>query len=93
MNLFDFFRKPPSKDIAKDRLKLVLVHDRTNCSSELLEMLKNDILQVISKYIVIDKNDFAIQISQSPSSTSNNNEITSTLCANIPIKEIRKITS
>ena len=44
MDFFSFFRKkqtPPSGSVAKDRLKLVLVHDRVNCSSQVLEMLKN----------------------------------------------------
>ena len=43
MDFFSFFRKkqtPPSGSVAKDRLKLVLVHDRVNCSSQVLEMLK-----------------------------------------------------
>lgn len=41
MDFFSFFRKkqaPPSGSVAKDRLKLVLVHDRVNCSSQVLEM-------------------------------------------------------
>ena len=45
MDFFSFFRKkqtPPSGSVAKDRLKLVLVHDRVNCSSQVLEMLKTD---------------------------------------------------
>ena len=42
MDFFSFFRKkqqPASGSVAKDRLKLVLVHDRVNCSSQVLEML------------------------------------------------------
>ncbi|MDC0804751.1 cell division topological specificity factor MinE, partial [Clostridium paraputrificum] len=36
-----------SKSVAKERLKLVLVHDRVDCSPQLLEMIKTDILKVI----------------------------------------------
>ena len=43
----DFFKKKTSGDIAKDRLKLVLVSDRANCSPDIMEMIKNDIIQVI----------------------------------------------
>lgn len=91
MSLFDFFKKSSSKDTAKNRLKLVLIHDRANCSTEILEMLKNDIIQVISKYVDIDNEQLDIQISQSP--TPGSKESVSTLCANIPIKNIRKVTS
>ena len=42
-----------SGGVAKDRLKLVLVHDRVGCSYTVLEMLKTDILNVISGYMEI----------------------------------------
>ena len=51
MGFSDFFRKKSSGSIAKDRLKLVLVSDRANCSPELMEQIKNDIINVISKYV------------------------------------------
>ena len=54
MGFSDFFRKKSSGSIAKDRLKLVLVSDRANCSPELMEQIKNDIINVISKYVEID---------------------------------------
>ena len=49
-----FFRKRSSGNMAKDRLKFVLVSDRANCSPETMEMIKNDIIEVISKYMEID---------------------------------------
>ena len=52
MALMDFFRKKSSGDVAKDRLKLLLISDRANCSPEIMELIKNDIIKVISKYIV-----------------------------------------
>ena len=56
MNILNFFsKKGSSKDVAKDRLKLVLIHDRANCSTQMLEMLKNDIIKVISNYMDIDE--------------------------------------
>ncbi len=51
MGLMDLFKRKSSGDIAKDRLKLVLVSDRANCSPDVMEMIKNDIIQVISKYM------------------------------------------
>ena len=67
MDFFSFFKKksaPPSGSVAKDRLKLVLVHDRVNCSSQVLEMLKTDIIKVISNYMAIADEELDIQITQ-----------------------------
>ena len=70
MDFFSFFKKKDntaSKNVAKDRLKLVLVHDRVNCSSQVLEMLKTDIIKVISNYMEIDEEELDIQITQTQS--------------------------
>ena len=91
MDWFSFFsKKTSSKDIAKDRLKLVLVHDRANCSTQVLEMLKTDIIKVISNYMEIDEEELDIQISQTASDRDSGQEVPM-LCANIPIKSMRKI--
>ena len=45
------FKKKSSGDVAKDRLKLLLVSDRANCSPDIMEAIKNDIIAVISKYM------------------------------------------
>ena len=50
MGLFELFKKKNSGGVAKDRLKLLLVSDRANCSPDVMEMIKNDIINVISKY-------------------------------------------
>ena len=48
MGLFDLFtKKKSSSDYAKDRLKLLLVSDRANCSPDIMEQIKNDIIEVI----------------------------------------------
>ena len=39
MGIMDLFKKKSSGNVAKDRLKLVLVSDRANCSSEMMEMM------------------------------------------------------
>ncbi len=79
----DFFKKK-SGSVAKDRLKLVLVSDRSGCSPEVMEKIKNDIIAVISKYIEIDLENLDIKIQQSPDGTSNG----PALFANIPIKDM-----
>ncbi len=90
MDLFSFFRrKDHSKDVAKDRLKLVLVHDRVNCSTQVLEMLKTDIIKVISNYLEIDEKELDIQITQTQS--DDDTGTVPVLYANIPIKSMRKL--
>jgi cell division topological specificity factor minE len=89
MSLMDFFKKKnTSKDIAKDRLKLVLIHDRADCNTELLEMIRADILQVIKKYMDYDEREMDIKIGTTDSETSNSP--VPALFANIPIKNIHK---
>jgi cell division topological specificity factor len=83
-----FSRKPASGAVAKDRLKLVLIHDRANCNTDLLEMMKTDIMEVIAKYMDIDEAaGMDINISQE---TDDNNNPVPVLYANIPIKNMRK---
>jgi cell division topological specificity factor len=48
---------------AKDRLKLVLIHDRTNLSPKVVDEMKDEIVGIISKYIEIDPNQVVITIS------------------------------
>lgn len=88
MGFMDFFsKKKNSGSVAKDRLKLVLVSDRANCSSDVMENIRNDIIKVISKYMEIDAEGLDIQITQTESDGENG--MVPALFANIPIKEMR----
>lgn len=87
MGLSDFFKKKSSSNVAKDRLKLVLVSDRAHCSPEIMEQIKNDIIHVISKYVEIDLDGLDIKIEQTESDGSNGT--VPALFANIPIKDMR----
>ncbi|NPV85063.1 MAG: cell division topological specificity factor MinE [Anaerolineae bacterium] len=49
---------------AKERLKLVLIHDRTDLSPETIESIKNDLLEVISRYVEIDAGEIKIRMNQ-----------------------------
>lgn len=64
MGFADFFRKKSSSNVAKDRLKMVLVSDRANCSPDIMEQIKNDIIHVLSKYVEIDLDGLDIKISR-----------------------------
>ena len=88
MGLFERFKKKNSGDAAKERLKLLLVSDRANCSPDVMEKIKNDIIKVISKYMEIDVEGLDIQITQTESDT--NNGTVPALFANIPIKDLNR---
>ncbi len=88
LSLLGINKKASSKDVAKDRLKLVLIHDRANCSTQVLEMIRVDILKVISNYMEIDEEELDIQITTTKD--DNGEGDLPVLYANIPIKSMRK---
>ncbi len=87
MRLFTFLRKKKSSELAKDRLKLLLISDRVDCSTEMIEMIKNDMIKVISKYIEIDPEGMDVQITRTKRGAKNSG--VPALFANIPIRNLR----
>ncbi len=71
----------PSGQVAKDRLRVVLIHDRASVSPEMMERLKNDIIKVISNYMDVRTNGIEISLA--------NDEDSVALVANIPVKSMR----
>ncbi len=57
-------KKQNSANAAKERLKLVLIHDRTDITPGQMENMKNELLQVISKYVNIDPKTVKIDMTQ-----------------------------
>jgi cell division topological specificity factor len=58
MGLFDFMagrKKPTPGEVAKERLKVALVHDRIKVNPELLELIKADLLTAISRRLDVDE--------------------------------------
>jgi cell division topological specificity factor len=80
-----------SSSIARERLKLVLIHDRagTSPSSNVMEMLRKDIVSVISKYFDVEEDDFDVEIKHSSDMQSGSNE--TRLTTNIPIRRIKSL--
>ncbi|OAT85614.1 cell division topological specificity factor MinE [Desulfotomaculum copahuensis] len=73
-----------SKNIAKERLRLVLVHDRASVSPQLLQTLKVELIQVISHYMDIDEEALEVTLD------SNENQVA--LVASIPVKGMKRTT-
>lgn len=71
-----------SRNVAKERLRLVLVHDRAGVSPELLESLKADLINVISNYMEIDEDALEVSLDSSENQVA--------LVANIPVKKMKR---
>ena len=87
MSLLHMFHKKSSGEFAKDRLKILLISDRINCSPEMMDMIKMDIAKVISKYMKIDTKSMEIQIIKEAAK----GRVTKSpiLYANIPIIDLK----
>ncbi len=82
-----FSRSKTSKDVAKERLKLVLIHDRANVSPQFLEMVKSEIIKVITNYMDVDESALDIQMTRTKS--DDGESVVPALIANIPIKNVK----
>ncbi len=87
MKITDIFKKKSSSDVAKDRLKFVLVSDRASCSPEIMQRIRSDIIEVLSKYAEIDMDGIDINFTQMDTE-DNSGKTVPALYANIPIKNI-----
>ena len=71
-------RQPASANTARERLQLVLAHDRSDLSTELLDQMRREILEVVAKYVEIDMDEGAVSLETEDRMTA--------LVANLPIK-------
>jgi cell division topological specificity factor len=69
-----------AKSVAKDRLRFVLMHDRADIPAPMMEEMRKEILQVLSKYVDIDENSLDVSLERA--------EGTVALIANIPIRRV-----
>jgi len=77
-----WFRRKQSAENAKERLQLVLIHDRTDLTSEELNKMKDELLQVISRHVDIDRD--AVQIDLAHDGR------TQRLVADIPLRSVTR---
>ena len=76
-----------SKDAAKERLHLVLMQDRANVSADFLDLMKQEIIEVIKKYIDIDESAMDVRLTNKENGDGSNGA--PALYANIPILNIK----
>lgn len=95
-SIINFFKKigkqekeqVKSKDAAKERLHLVLMQDRANVSADFLDLMKQEIIEVIKKYICVDEN--AIDVRLTNKANEDGTSGAPALYANIPIVSIKQ---
>jgi len=71
-----------SSFMAEDRLKLILLHDRVNIPPQIMEKMRGELIEVISKYVDFDSNHLKVDIEEEDN--------LAVLVANIPIARSRK---
>lgn len=74
-------REPTSREIAKDRLQLVLIHDRLGLSQETISQMQEEIIGVLSRYVDIERDKMDISLTQKRGQNK--------LVANIPLRPQR----
>lgn len=75
-----FFGEKPSGQTARKRMQVVLMHDRLDLTPDMMNALKNDILQVLSRYMEIDTETITVDLQQ-------NNDCTA-LVSNVQVKRV-----
>ena len=80
-SLLKIFSKEKSGKVAKRRLQMVLIQDRASVSPEMMNQLRDDIIHVISKYMVINESDMEITLENVDDSVA--------LVANIPVQNMK----
>jgi len=75
-------KSPKSKSVAKDRLQLVLMHDRSDIPAPTLEKMRAEVIEVIRKYVEIDETQLSVALEREDNQVA--------LVANIPVRRVRR---
>lgn len=94
-NIINFFKnlgknrkkEDNSRDTAKERLHLVLMQDRANVSADFLDIMRQEIIEVIKKYVDVDESEIDVRMTNRQNEDGTNGA--PALYANIPITNIK----
>ncbi|MCC8126915.1 MAG: cell division topological specificity factor MinE [Clostridiales bacterium] len=87
MRQFFLFYKGNSGEIARNRLKLALISDETQVTPGLIEMIRGDLIDVISRYADFDPGQVELRMSRDTCS----DDVLPALCARIPIRQFTRL--
>ncbi len=81
--LFPWNNNTDSRNHAKSRLKLIIAHDRASINPDMMEAMREEILDVVARYVEVDREEMQFSLSNDQRMTS--------LTANLPIRQIKRI--
>ncbi|MDJ0570204.1 MAG: cell division topological specificity factor MinE [Pleurocapsa sp. MO_192.B19] len=81
--IFPWNKDNNSRDHAKSRLKLIIAHDRASINPDILAAMREEILNVVARYVEVDREEMQFSLSNDQRMTS--------LTANLPIRQIKRL--
>ncbi len=81
--LFSWKNNANSRNNAKSRLKLIIAHDRACINPDMMKAMREEILDVVARYVEVDREEMEFSLSNDQRMTS--------LTANLPIRQIKRI--
>lgn len=81
--LFPWNNNNSSRDHAKSRLKLIIAHDRASINPEMMQAMREEILDVVARYVDVNREEMEFCLSNDQRMTS--------LTANLPIRQIKRL--
>ncbi|MGV2831178.1 cell division topological specificity factor MinE [Myxosarcina sp. GI1(2024)] len=80
--LFPWKNNTNSRNNAKNRLKLIIAHDRASINPEMMTSMREEILEVVARYVDVDREEMEFTLS--------NDRRTTALTANLPIRQVKR---
>jgi len=80
--MLTLFGRSPSRDVAKNRLRNVLAHDRADTSPEFMELLRQDVIRTVSEYVELSGQNIDLTLQNADDHVA--------IVANIPIKQLKR---
>lgn len=81
--LFPWNNNSDSRDRAKNRLQLIIAHDRASINPDMMKAMRDEILDVVARYVEVDREEVEFSL-------SNDRRLTS-LNANLPIRQVKRL--
>lgn len=81
--LFPWNNKSDSRNHAKSRLKLIIAHDRANINPDIMQAMREEILDVVARYVEVNREEMEFSLSNDQRMTS--------LTANLPIRQVKRL--